>query len=195
MKTQHLSSMKSGNRNILLISLIIVITLNSCGYIQLRNNVKNLIDLKIELPDSMLQFISDSINMEVKEVCIKNPTIVYWIDSIDCSSCLMNSLYQLEIVLEYEKNDSVTFDLAFAISPPKNETEYFKEVVKHKKLKTPILIDTANYIAEHNPTLAKQNMIRVFLLDKEHCIKAIGDPMISSDVWEFYKGVITEINH
>ncbi|MBO7247963.1 MAG: hypothetical protein J6V02_06435, partial [Bacteroidaceae bacterium] len=185
--------MKSANRKILKISLIIVITLNSCGYIQLRNNVKNLIDLKIELPDSMLQFISDSINMEVKEVCIKNPAIVYWIDSVDCSSCLMNSLYQLETVLEYGKNDSVIFDLAFVISPPKNETEYFKEVVKHKKLKTPILIDTANYIAEHNPTLAKQNMIRVFLLDKEHCIKAIGDPL-NSKVWDLYKKVIEELN-
>lgn len=194
MKTQHLYFMKSANK-VILLSFVCTILLSSCGYIQLRNNIHSLMNLKIEFPDSMLQFKSDSIDMQIKEICFDKPTIVYWIDSVDCSSCLMNSLYQWETIIEYGKKDSVIFDMAFIVSPPKNETEYFKEVVKHKKLKTPILIDTANYIAEHNPTLAKQNIIRVFLLDKEHCIKAIGDPMISSDVWEFYKGVITEINH
>ena len=85
--------------------------------------------------------------------------------------------------------------MAFIVSPPKSETEYFKEVVRHKRLSTPVYIDTENYVAKLNPTLSGQNINRVFLLDNEQCIKAIGDPMLNSDIWEFYRSRIFELNH
>ena len=129
--------MKSVNK-VILLSFVCTILLSSCGYIQLRNNIHSLMNLKIEFPDSMLQFKSDSIDMQIKEICFDKPTIVYWIDSVDCSSCLMNSLYQWETIIEYGKKDSVIFDMAFIVSPPKSESEYFKEVVRHKKLSTPV---------------------------------------------------------
>lgn len=194
MKTQHLYFMKSANK-VILLSFVCTILLSSCGYIQLRNNIHSLMNLKIEFPDSMLQFKSDSIDMQIKEICFDKPTIVYWIDSVDCSSCLMNSLYQWETIIEYGKKDSVIFDMAFIVSPPKSESEYFKEVVRHKRLSTPVYIDTENYVAKLNPTLSSQNINRVFLLDKEQCIKAIGDPMLSSDIWDFYRSRIFELNH
>lgn len=194
MKTQHLYSMKSGNKFWLYIFVLTCsLCFTSCNYFKVRNNVRALINLEMIFPDSMMMYLTDSIDMEISEIRIDKPMILYWIDSVDCSTCIMNSLYHWETVMEYGRTDSIDFCLAFIISPPKSETEFFLEVVKHKKLTTPVYIDTENFIAENNPTLANQMMTRVFLLDCQRRIKAIGDPTLNQGIWELYSSMIKKI--
>jgi hypothetical protein len=140
---------------------------------------------KVEFPqDTLIMFLSEDSDYFRFNTPYK---ILTYIDSAGCTNCNFN-LFEWNLLISevdtYMK-DSLCFLFYFH---PKNEKELndFAKRAKMEKFTYPIFYDKEGIINRLNnfPSIVK---CQCFLLNQDNEVVVVGNPTLSTKVWELYK--------
>lgn len=135
------------------------------------------LNAKIEGRDTVC---NDLMNKEYK--------ILVYIDSVGCMSCKFK-LFEWQKYIENMRMISDHVGFIFVVSS--NNYREFENMQKKNHFYYPVFYDP-NVQLDRINGLPNDFWFRVFLLDRRNHVLAIGDPMLSTSIYSFYKKIITE---
>ena len=112
-------------------------------------------------------------------------------DSIDCTSCLMNQMYEWSDIINYcEEND---VRLYFILSPSAYEFYTLINLLRIQSLDYPVWVDPSGSFLAANHFMLKGEK-NSYLLDADNRIILVGIPLRNSALWEEYKRLMITKN-
>ena len=171
----------------------IFIVLNSCNQYRLKNNIEKLYKQEIALPNNMMSFEGERI--QILDFSEKKPRIVIWYDSTECGLCKLHTLPIYQDIEEYCRTLTCTIDIVFLFSPTRETvSQLCEEAPSNTKLHDyPIYIDTANMFAKLNPCIPENKLMHSFLLDATNHVVLVGSPIQNQAMFDLYKKTIDEM--
>lgn len=115
-------------------------------------------------------------------------TVLFYIDSIGCTTCKLQSLRWTELMNEMDTlyNGKVSFQFVLR---PMNRKELTSSL-KRDKFVYPVLIDEHNQFNKMN-NLPQEEAFHTFLLNKQNKVIAIGNPVSNPKIKELYFNIIS----
>lgn len=162
----------------------LIILLVSCKKSQINRKVSLLYDSHIELMlDSMAHVPSTN---EMISIAQSQYIYVTYVDSMSCSDCTLKHMSDWSVITEGV--DSTVLEYIFIIFPKKNDREKVIEKMNRNMIdRKRVYIDTLGVFEKYNSQLPKDNILHSFLLDKNHNIILIGDPLKNSQIEKLLK--------
>lgn len=121
--------------------------------------------------------------------------IVSYVDSMLCTSCLVDYLKRAEEFLDSLGNDRI--DFICIIHPRKSSYEEIQEafpIIDDLK-DVYLLLDTENLYAKRNGIEKVPSSLRCFLINENNQVLLIGDPLRIYEIQQLYKKKIPEIRN
>ncbi len=104
--------------------------------------------------------------------------MVVYIDSTQCSGCMLRKLFMWEDFIKMEKEYDGRFYIFFILqSPPGARDADIAAKFYMTEINHPIYIDSRSALARQNHHLPNETACHTFLLDKDGYVKLIGDPL------------------
>lgn len=147
----------------------------------------------IRLPfDEMSCWINDSIqvNRPWEQTPIK---LVVYIDSIICTECTMNSLYQWYDYSLIEKKYRDLFQLCFVIKSNQKDEQSLISTFRYTGLNHPIYIDKKNAFMKANPNIPMEDMYHTFLLNQNDSVVLVGDPLKNTQIKNLFEKSLEQL--
>lgn len=174
-----------------LIYTILFLSLLSCQNLEhkkVHDIVSTWQNVQIQFPNDT-SFISYSKKYNAKQVHLLNGdfTILSYIDSTGCMSCKLRLDEWGNFIHAVDTITQKTVPLIFIFQTQrKNDLIHF---LKRVEFEYPVCIDT-NSSFEHLNHFPKDERFQTFLLDKEHRVIAIGNPIYNPRIKELYLKII-----
>lgn len=129
----------------------------------------------------------------IKQVDLDNNVrLVILFDSLECSSCEINKLFNY--VSSYEKIHSIQSCQLMTIFSPRQEE--YDEVVKQLMVLNfpyPIYVDMSGSFRKINKCIPDDKRFHSFLLDRDGHPVFIGNPAASEQLWMLFKEVLANL--
>ncbi|MBR3936712.1 MAG: hypothetical protein IKJ66_02125 [Bacteroidaceae bacterium] len=167
-----------------IIVLFVVVIVIVIGSITMRQKTSSPVD-HFYLPDDLFVMTFDY-DKEFGGLEDELRLVVY-LDSIHCSTCLINRMNTWLKVVEYieEYNDKVSLIMVF--SPPPRLIDNFMYELSHNPLDYPLFVDTGYHIQPLNEECINRFHSFIGLINKSDSVLVWGNPLIDKDVWNKYK--------
>ncbi len=160
---------------------IAILCLCSCTRFSTRKMMRDMMAKPILMPDSLLKVSRDSV---VKCNLSANNTLIVYIDSQECKSCVFSNLKGYDLLNKQSKSSSM-FKLAIIISPAHNEREEAIALAR-SHIGFTAYIDVNNDFSEINKNIPRQRSFHTFLTDRQGRVIFIGDPLSSERMMELF---------
>lgn len=172
----------------LLLTFILVVTgftiLVSCGE---KNSVKTTIhemrESELTIPLDLQRIVGRSVSTIDAER--KKATLVIYYDSLECGSCRVDKLYQLDTIFGLEKRFP-DYEVLVVFSPKPCEVEDIKVMLVKRNYKHPIYLDYSGTFRESNGFIPVDNRFHTFLIGQDLRPLFIGDPYASKNMWDLF---------
>lgn len=177
------SKRKFNNKPITILSLLflVLVCVASCQRYKVKVSVTKMIGKELIFPDSMLCF--DSGFFSDSTISINEPSIIFWLDSSDCTKCNVDRLYEYHSMIE-DFEDSLFVDIAFyPIVSIGSQNQNNNNLLN---LNFPIFLDRTNSFKRLNSFIPDDKRYHFFLLDNVNVIKLVGDPRYSVSLNNLY---------
>lgn len=169
-----------------LICAVCIPFLCGCKSREIRNVLEQMMREEVILPDNMTRIQKGKVDT-VKTVTTK-PTLIIWIDSLQCSSCRVNQLHRYYELYEKAKKDA-TFEMLILFSPVKRDILYLTHMLLVRNFSFPVYIDSNNDFPLFN-TIPDAPEYHSFLLDRGRKPIYVGDPTINNKLWSLFCTVV-----
>jgi hypothetical protein len=146
----------------------------------------------IIVPVGMKQIVEgrDTVMLNAETETIR---LVFYIDSMACSSCRLNRMFVYSDVVDYRKTVGDRFSPLFVFSPPHSKVGEVMRTLEFSEFAYPVFIDEHGAFPAANPHIPADSRFHTFLLDKNGKVVVVGDPVNNPDLWELYKKTIAEL--
>lgn len=120
------------------------------------------------------------------------PTVVVYIDSASCHSCIMSHLSEFHDVLEFQKSSfEHSYNIVFIISPSKHGEKSALLATRFYHGEEPFYIDRTNSFIDNNSFISRDDhRFHTFLLDKYGNICLVGDPRRGEQMKQLYQNYL-----
>lgn len=105
---------------------------------------------------------------------------IMYVSKERCSTCMIGNLASWNEMLGLSRQDKL--QIIFIISSTKDKVEGLRNAFYKSGLEYPIIIDTSNIFARHNPHIPKNHIYHTFLLDSNDSIMLVGDPINNGNI-------------
>lgn len=168
--------------------LIILVFIFSCASpSNFKKDIEKLKSAPINFPNN-LKLLNEH---KLKQSSFKKDNIkfVYYLDSVECSSCAINKMYTWQSYINYANNILKNkLDFYFIFAPSKSDLSSLLVSVKAYDIEFPIYIDYEYSFFKANPNLSSKKELHAFLLDKSNNVIVVGDPRYNKEIEKlFYK--------
>lgn len=166
------------------VAVIGFIMLEACGE---KNSVKTTIrkmrESELTIPNDLQRIVGRSISTIEEER--KKATLVIYYDSLECSSCRVDKLYQLDTIFGLEKT-YLDYEVLVVFSPSPCEVEDVKVMLFKRNYKYPVYLDYSGKFRELNDFIPIDNRFHTFLVGQDLRPLFIGDPYVSKNMWDLF---------
>ena len=139
---------------------------------------------EIIFPDVMTDFLTgDTIDLSDADF-----TILTYIDSEGCTGCKMKLPLWTEFLYTIDSLSNVNIKSIMVVYP-RSEQE-LKYLLKRDGYENPVFMNSENRINNINDGFSTDAKFQSFLLDSQKRVIAIGNPVMTSSMAEFYKSII-----
>lgn len=178
--------------NFFLACYVFVVTLSSCSErSRIAREFAEFTNKTIVLPSSFHKVISGKLMVE-SEVDSGLPVMIMYNDSLACSLCQINHLYERTPI--YELSDSLgTFSVMTILSPMEEEYGEVVEGLIERDLDFPVYIDHSGDFRRLNSFIPEDTRFHCFLMDKTGKPIFVGDPVSSTALWDLFTQVLDSI--
>ena len=180
-------------RSIVLIVAIYTVCLSSCKDMKLETAqviVKKWTGKEIKFPQD-LYCTSMGLDTTCVDIYSDNYKILFYIDSIGCTSCRLKLFEWKKIIKESDTIFSKPIEFIFFFQPKQKAEEELQQIFKNNAFKYPVFIDRKNEINKLNKFPSKPEY-QCFLLDKDNKVIIVGDPSTNKEIWALFKKVIND---
>ena len=129
--------------------------------------------------------INDFMDSELK--------LVIYTDSILCNTCSIKSIANWTYLLDYAKVFNNKLKYYFIFSPKVNDYYSVRFALKTAQFDYPVILDAKGEFKRINPHLPDNKMFHTFLLDKDHNVIMVGNPLSSIKMEELFKKTAEKI--
>lgn len=169
----------------IILSLILISTLSSCKEDSNARIIKEWQGKKIELPSYFINIVDN----DTVSTIAADFTILSYFDSLGCTSCKLHlsswgNLFDNLIDNAQDQN----INTLLLINSNKNQE--IKKIIDEEFYHYPVILDYNDSI-NHMNKFPNDEFFRTFLLDKDHKIIAIGNPLYSKGLEDLYLSIIT----
>lgn len=172
----------------LILVLILTVSLVSCDSMRIRKQMKAFMKSEIVLPEDLHRVCGRS--MKTASSFGDIPVLVMYHDSLECSSCQINHLF--DNISLYEKADTSGFSVVTVFSPRQEE---YDEVMKQLILLDfpyPVYIDFSGSFRRGNAeTIPEDRRFHVFLMDVNGHPVFVGNPMLGEDLMVLFEKALS----
>lgn len=121
------------------------------------------------------------------------PKIIVYYDSIECSSCLLNQMFEWSDMITYCETLPRPVPVYFILNPRKSDIYTLLKILKIQAFDYPVWIDTAGIFKKLNHLVLKDNSRDCFLLNSKNEITVTGVPNKSIEKMRQYQEKIFEL--
>ena len=168
----------------LILFLALAASLVSCESMRIRKQMKAFMKSEIVLPEDLHHVCGRS--METSSEIDAGPVLVMYHDSLECSSCQINHLF--DNLSLYEKADTAGFSVVTVFSPRQEE---YDEVLKQLVLLDfpyPVYIDFSGSFRNGNmESIPEDRRFHTFLMDGDGHPVFVGNPTLSADLMALFE--------
>jgi len=116
--------------------------------------------------------------------------MIIFIDSTECSSCVMKSLHEWNELFYLEDKGKVIF--YFIFSPKRGTSQDICSAFHSSGLNHPIYVDTCNVFLRANPHIPSNPIMHSFLLDENDSVLLVGNPVRNKKIEELFFKILEE---
>lgn len=180
--------------NMINISKILILILLSILYSCKGSNnnariIKNWQGKELQLPAYLIEAINgDTIWTEDADF-----TIISYFDSLGCTSCKLH-LSNWGSLFDRLNNNSVDTKLNSILLINTDKREDIRDLIDEEFYQYPVILDPNDSI-NHKNNFPHDEFFRSFLLDKDHKVIAIGNPLYSRAIEDLYFSIISGITN
>ena len=175
------------NYSMLICALLFV---NSCSFYEkgkLRFTIMREYGKKLDFSWQGYQVLSDTLIPDYK---ISKPiTIISYIDGDLCPECFSNYLNAAQMYVEQFKSDSIQF-VCVAYPRPIDELQYALTLYELNPSDVMVVYDSNNDYLKKNSITKLSSGYNAFLIDKNHKIVLLGDPIRNQAMYDLCKSQI-----
>ena len=132
---------------------------------------------KIIIPfDKLSCYYSDQLNDTVYHG--HEYKYIFFADSNECASCVMDSLYDyIEYIENVTREREEKLGFYFIFSPKPNDLAKVRNKVLHSNIKHPVYIDSGSFFVKENRHIPSEPMFHTFLINQNDSIVLVGNPV------------------
>ena len=163
--------------------VMILIFFQSCLHRDIKNNITELLNKKIIIPENLEaikgEYIQDSaeIHAPIKLVIHYSPE--------SCSNCALAHLSDYEMWHNLSFASDSKLKILFIFTPSQTQYEILLQQISQLQIQDTIYIDkSGNFLTENKDILKNYN---AFLLNKRGEIVLVGDPIANKSMIELYR--------
>jgi len=131
-------------------------------------------------------------NISSQEAKIYPCKLIIYYDSLQCSSCGIQRLYD-KIDL-YELADSLdAFDVMTIFSPKEEEYDNVMKELMLFDFPYPVYVDTYGEFRRTNPDIPADLRFHTFLLDRDGHPVFVGDPVAGKELWTLFEKALANL--
>lgn len=195
MKTKHCTNMigKTFSHSTALVYVIVLTLFCSCQMVEelrIKRIVNQTYGRQIDSQWMGLQLFEDTI-VTVSDIVEKPITIITYEEYKLCTECLQKYINGAETLVGYFKSDIVEF---IAIIVPREDYSEIQNIIKEidcNKVKVICDINQDFFSKNHLEKIPKK--LNGYLLDKDHRVVVIGNPLTSNYVGDLYKKIMPQM--
>lgn len=111
---------------------------------------------------------------------------IIYVDSSECSPCMLKNAYKWNDYIYKFNNDSISF--SYIISS-QNSREVIEQT-RESGFCQAVFVDTACVFSKQNPHIPQESMYHVFLLDKGNNVVLVGNPLVNQAIEEEFLSIV-----
>lgn len=169
----------------IILSLILISTISSCKEDSNARIIKEWQGKKIELPSYFINIVDN----DTVSTIAADFTIISYFDSLGCTSCKLH-LSSWRNLFDNLIDNAQDLNINTLLLINSNKNQEIKKIIDEEFYHYPVILDYNDSI-NHMNKFPNDEFFRTFLLDKDHKIIAIGNPLYSKGIEDLYLSIIT----
>ena len=173
-----------GSRTIFFLLAFALFSLAGCGRYSLSRRMERFMAKPIVLPDGLIRIHGSQIDTGVT---LSPPYYIVYVDSMDCSTCRIDRLYEYDWVQETAaKQGGYTFVLI--IHPANGERQNVRRALSnpYRNFGFPVYLDNEGRFRNLNGQMALDRRFNAFLTDEKGSPVLVGDVTRSDKLKELF---------
>lgn len=174
----------------LVVSLFCCLGLVACTERRISRQLKEFMGQTVIIPTDMIKFFNGEqiMDWQIPEI----PLMVFYHDSLSCSSCQISHLSDIERV--YELADSLgTFDVMTIFSPKAEELGDVLKKIAIRDFEYPVYVDISGSFSSARGHIPSDKRFHSFLLNQDKCPVFVGNPVNTDKLWELFMLALEKI--
>ena len=176
----------------ILVILLSCFAVVSCKTARIKKELKEFTGQQIVLPDSLRSTVNGRDTTLTDFMGAETKLVVFY-DSVVCSSCRINRMYEWKEVIATSIGLKHKFNAIFIFSPKRGTESQLITSLKAAQLDYPVFLDSGGLFLKRNPRIPSGEMYHTFLLDRQNRVVLVGNPIGNERLWELYKKEIKNI--
>lgn len=175
----------------LILAVFGLLLITSCGEKRsVKATIRSMRESELIIP-SDLQCIDGRSVSTVKDEREKATLVIYY-DSLECGSCRVDKLYQLDTLFGLERTYA-DYEVLVVFSPKPSEVEDIMVMLVKKNYSHPVYLDYSGTFRELNDFIPEDNRFHTFLVGQDQRPLYIGDPYISKNMWDLFISTLNNL--
>lgn len=164
-------------------------------YFHLNNKdewINKIVNLKCDYYEIDKRHLSKITDDKLK--LFNNEFKVVSIVDVTCMKCIFTNLNKSSEIFERLKNDFDSLGIYYVLNYKiKDSISFIKNILPKIKTKGTLLIDDNYNFERSNQLFTKDVKRRTFLIDKNNCIRVVGNPIYNRALINDYKNTILDL--
>lgn len=165
----------------------------SCKNAPIDKIVQNMMGQEVKIPSSIILYSKNTESIIMNNEHLTK--LIVYLDSTECASCTINSMYMWENLLSFSKSSENKLDIIFIAAPKEEDTIHVINSIISNNNNCPIYLDRQHDFIKMNDFMPQDNKFHTFLLDKNNKIIMIGNPTKSDKLLHLLHKKIAEQEH
>lgn len=172
----------------LILVLILASSIVSCENMRIWREMKAFMRSEIVLPEDLHHVCGRS--MSTSSTFGDVPVLVIYHDSLECSSCQINHLF--DNISLYEKADTSGFSVVTVFSPRQEEYDEVLTQLVNLGYPYPVYIDFSGSFRKGNSgSIPEDRKFHTFLMDRDRHPVFVGNPMLGDDLMKLFDKAVS----
>lgn len=170
--------------------LLCLSALSCCTEFRISRELKAFMEETIIVPSDLVQIVDGETSTcgQIPSV----PVLVFYHDSLSCSSCQISHLADIQRV--YELSDSMgTFVVMTIFSPKPEEYDEVLRNLEIREFEYPVYVDVTGSFVSSNGCIPTDKRFHSFLTDSDRHPVFVGNPISGARLWELFEQALERI--
>lgn len=170
--------------------LLCLSALSCCTERRISRDLKTFMGETITVPSDLVRIVDGKTSVCGQMPAV--PVMVFYHDSLSCSSCQISHLADIQSI--YELSDSLgTFEVMTIFSPGPEEYDQVLRDLEIREFEYPVYVDVTGSFVSSNGCIPSDRRFHSFLTDSDRHPVFVGSPISGDRLWELFEQALERI--